>query len=244
MSGHSKWSKIQHKKGATDTKRGMIFTKLGKAITIAVQQGGNDPEMNFSLRLAIEKAKGANMPKDNIERAIKRGTGELKDGVQIEEILYEGFGPHGVAILIETLTDNKNRTVSEIKHVLGQYGGSLGGPNSVQWQFNRLGVIRLGDSLKSKVKSLKSEFELELIDAGAEDIIDSEFGLEIRCFVEKFQKVLEVVKKFGLAPEESGLEWVAKETLSLDESQSEKVANLCEYFEDLDDVRSVYTNEA
>ena len=143
MSGHSKWSKIQHKKGAADAKRGNIFTKLGKAISIAAQQGGGDPEMNFSLRLAIDRAKGANMPKDNIERAIKRGTGELKDGAELQEIIYEGFGTGGVAIIVETVTDNSNRTVSDVKSVFNRTGGSLGGPNAVKWQFEQKAVLRV-----------------------------------------------------------------------------------------------------
>ncbi|PIT86910.1 MAG: YebC/PmpR family DNA-binding transcriptional regulator, partial [Candidatus Magasanikbacteria bacterium CG10_big_fil_rev_8_21_14_0_10_43_6] len=134
MSGHSKWSKIQHKKGRTDKARSNLFTKLLRSVTLAAQEGGMDPDMNFSLRLAVEKAKAGNVPKDNIDRAIKKGGGAAKDGVVFEEVVYEGFGPHGVALIIEALTDNKNRTVSEIKHLLAKSGGSLAGPGSVQWQ--------------------------------------------------------------------------------------------------------------
>ncbi|MFH1947100.1 MAG: YebC/PmpR family DNA-binding transcriptional regulator [Candidatus Magasanikbacteria bacterium] len=244
MSGHSKWSKIQHKKGATDAKRGNIFTKLGKAITIASQQGGGDPEMNFSLRLAIDRAKGANMPKDNIEKAIKRGTGEGSEGVQLQELIYEGFGPGGVAVLVEAVTDNVNRTGSEVKHAFAQSGGSMGGPGCVQWQFDYLGVIRLDNSQKSKVKSQKSEFELELMDAGVEDIKDSDMGLELISKKENFSKVINVVKKFELEPESSGLEWIAKEEVDLDDETSAKVEKLYDNLDELDDVENVYTNES
>lgn len=243
MSGHSKWHNIQAKKGKADKARSNIFTKVSRLITVAAREGGGNPDMNFSLRIAVDKAKAVNMPKDNIERAIKRGTGELKDGVIIEEVIYEGFGPSGVAFLVEALTDNKNRTVSEIKNVFTKYGGSMAGVGAVKWQFVRLGVVRLDVNQKSKILNHKSDFELELIDAGAEDIVDSEFGLEIKCPVEKFQAVSEVVKKYGLETESSGLEWVAKEPVALDEATSEKVSHLYDAFDEMDDVREVYTNE-
>jgi len=244
MSGHSKWHNIQGKKGKADKARSNIFTKAARLIMVAAREGGGNPDMNFSLRIAVDKAKAVNMPKDNIERAIKSGTGDAKDGKVIEEVIYEGFGPSGTAFLVEALTDNKNRTVSEIKNVFMRYGGSMASSGAVKWMFVRLGVMRLGESEKEKVKVKKSEFELELIEAGAEDIIDSEFGLEIRCPVEKFQIVLEVVKKNGLEPESSGLEWVAKEPVALDEATSEKVSHLYDAFDEMDDVREVYTNEA
>lgn len=226
-----------------DKVRSGVFTKISRMISVAVKEGGGDLNANFSLRLAIDKAKAANMPKDNIERAIKRGTGELKDGAQIEEVLYEGFGPGGVAVLVETLTDNKNRTSSDLKNAFTKFGGSISGVGSVKWQFQRLGVVRLGKDEKSKVESKKSEFELELIDAGAGDIIESEFGLEIRCLMEKFQSVSEVVKKHNLEPESSGLEWVAKEEIKLDESASNKMQVLYDALEELEDVKEIYTNE-
>ena len=243
MSGHSKWHNIQGKKGKADKARSNIFTKAARLIMVAAREGGGNPDMNFSLRIAVDKAKAVNMPKDNIERAIKSGTGDAKDGKVIEEVIYEGFGPSGTAFLVEALTDNKNRTVSEIKNVFMRYGGSMASSGAVKWMFVRLGVMRLGESEKEKVKVKKSEFELELIEAGAEDIIDSEFGLEIRCPVEKFQIVLEVVKKNGLEPESSGLEWVAKEPVALDEATSEKVSHLYDAFDEMDDVREVFTNE-
>lgn len=243
MSGHSKWSKIKHKKGAADAKRSNLFTKLTKAVTVAAQQGGGDPEMNFSLRLAIDKAKAGNVPKDNIDRAIKRGTGEDKEGAAIEEVLYEGFGPGGVAILIEVLTDNKNRTVSEIKNILTKQGGSLGGPGSVQWQFERKGEVLFTPEKKSQIQDWDS-VQLELMDAGAEDIRDDENGVEIICPIENFKKVMQVINKLGIDPDDSGLKWVAKEEATLDDEASKKVEALCQALDESDDVREVYTNES
>lgn len=242
MSGHSKWSKIQHKKGKLDTARGSLFTKLCKAITVAASQGGGDPDTNFSLRLAIEKAKSGNVPKDNIERAVTRGSGELSEGAHFEETIYEGFGPGGTAFLVEAVTDNKNRTVSEIKHAFSMFGGSLGGPGSVQWQFNRQGVVRM-QNVEFKIQNEKNnDFQLELVDAGVDDIIESKYGVELRCPVEKLQLVLEVVKKFDIEPEDSGLEWIAKEEMTLSEDDGKKVEKLYEALDELDDVEAVYTN--
>ncbi|PLX27287.1 YebC/PmpR family DNA-binding transcriptional regulator [Candidatus Parcubacteria bacterium] len=243
MSGHSKWSKIRHKKGAADAKRSNIFTKLGKAITVAAQQGGGDLEMNFSLRMAVEKAKSANMPKDNIEKAIKKGTGESKDGVVLQEVVYEAFGPNGVAILIESVTDNTNRSVSEIKGVINKYNGSLGGPGSVQWQFEQRGVVRFTADKKSEIADWDSA-QLELMDAGVEDIRDSEEGVELLSTRESFQKMIDAIQKLGVDPDDSGLEWVAKETIDLDPSVSESVEKLVDALDELDDVKEVYTNEA
>jgi len=244
MSGHSKWHNIQGKKGKADKARGNIFTKLAKAITIAAQHGGGDPEMNFSLRIAIEKAKATNMPKDNIEKAIKRGVGELDGGAQLQELVYEGFGPSGVAVLVEALTDNSNRTASEIKHVFGRFGGSLGGPGSVQWQFQHLGVIHLGEIIRNKIQETKDDFELALIDAGADDIIDNETDIEIRCAMEKFSDVVGALKKIGIEPDDSGLEWIAKECVKLDDEASVKVGKFYDALDELDDVENIYTNES
>lgn len=243
MSGHSKWHNIQAHKGKQDKIRANAFTKIGRMIMVAARQSGGDPTMNFSLRLALEKAKEVNLPKDNIDRAIKKGTGELQ-GEALEEILYEGFGPGGVAVLVEAVTDNKNRMAGDVKHLFAGHGGSLAGPGSVQWQFVRLGVVRLDESQKSKVKSLKSDFELKLIDAGAEDIIESEFGVEIRSSVPHFQKVMEAVQSFDLKPDEAGLEWVAKETIAPPAEAVDRMHALYEALDGHDDVRAVYTNEA
>ncbi|MFA6427738.1 MAG: YebC/PmpR family DNA-binding transcriptional regulator [Candidatus Magasanikbacteria bacterium] len=246
MSGHSKWHNIQGKKGKADKARSGMFTKAARMITVAAQQGGADPSMNFSLRLAIEKAKSVNMPKDNIERAIKKGTGELDDGTSLQEILYEGFGPGGVAVLVETVTDNTNRTVSDLKNIFSKQGGSLGGPGSVKWQFNRLGVIRLHKEQGLKIKEQNKDYELVLIEAGADDIIVSEYGLEIHSDVEKFKSILDPVKKMlgDSEPESSGIEWVAKEPVALGSEVSKKVESFVDILDELDDVREVYTNEA
>lgn len=244
MSGHSKWHNIQAKKGKTDKARSSVFTKLARYITVAAREGGGDPVMNFSLRLAMEKAKAANMPKENIERAVAKGTGEGGDGVHYEEIMYEGFGPCNIAFLVEALTDNKNRTVSEVKNIFSKMGGSLGSAGAVKWQFNHFGVVRINNEQLTANKINKDEFEMSLMEAGIQDLNENEMGLEILCPVENFQKVLEVVKKNNLEAESSGLEWVAKETIKLSDGESEKVANFFDLLDEMDDVRDVYTNEA
>lgn len=241
MSGHSKWHNIQAKKGKADKAKSGQFTKVSRLITVAAKQGGGDPTMNFSLRLAIEKAKEVNMPKDNIDRAIKKGTGEGEEGSHFEEVLYEGFGPGGVAILVEALTDNHNRTNSEVRSITSKNGGNIGSTGSVQWQFQHLGVVRIGSDELKKVSS-RDDFDLALIDAGAEDIEESEFGLEIFCPIPHFQSVMEKVQSFGISPEESGLEWVAKETVAIDEAHSNSLHHLIELLEEFDDVRAIYTN--
>ena len=200
--------------------------------------------MNFTLRLALEKAKEVNLPKENIERAIKKGTGDLAGEAQLEEITYEGFGPGGIGVLVDVVTDNKNRTASDMKHIFSLHGGSMAGPGSVKWQFARLGVVRLDAVQKEKVKTKKSDFDLTLIDAGADDIIESDFGTEIRCKVESFQKLLEAVKSQGIEPASAELEWVAKENMSVSPEVSEQMGKLYDALEENDDVRAVYTNEA
>ncbi len=243
MSGHSKWHNIQQKKGKADKARSNAFTKVSHAITLAARQGGGDPESNFTLRLAIDKAKEVNMPKDNIDRAIKRGTGELDDGSQIEEVLYEGFGPGGVAFIVETMTDNKNRTVSEIKNIFSKHGGSLGGPNSVRWQFERKGVVRFSKEKKSAVADFDN-FSLGLLDIGAEDVRENEDFFEIISPVDKFAAVVGAVKAAGIEPDTNDLEWLAKEKIDTDESTSNKVMSLYDALDENDDVNNVYTNEA
>lgn len=243
MSGHSKWHNIQVKKGKADKARSSQFTKVSRLITVAAKQGGGDPVMNFSLRLAVEKAKEVNMPKDNIERAIKKGTGEGNDGVQYEEILFEGFGPGNVALIIEALTDNRNRTNSDIRALVSKNGGNIGAGGSVQWQFQHLGVVRISADEIKKISS-RDDFDLALIDAGAEDISESEFGLEIFSPIQSFQKVMEKVQSFGITPSESGLEWVAKETVTVDDEHEESLQHLLDLLDEFDDVRNVYTNAA
>ena len=241
MSGHSKWSQIKRQKGTADQKRGALFTKLGNVITIAAKEMGGNPESNFKLRLAIDKAKSANMPKDNIERAIKRGTGELA-GAQIEEIVYEAFGPQGIALIIETLTDNKNRTASEVKHIITKYGGRLGGPNSVIWMFERKGVVR---TMNSELKTLNLEVEaveLKAIDLGATDVKEDEDSLIIYTKPEDLQKVKEALEE-EIKIEYAELEHIAKDQIKI-ENESTKLT-LEKIFNDLDeneDVNNYYTN--
>ncbi len=241
MSGHSKWHNIQVKKGKMDKVRSSQFTKVSRLITVAARQGGGDPSMNFSLRLAVEKAKEVNMPKENIERAIKKGTGELNDGAQFEEIVYEGFGPGGSALIIEAVTDNRNRTNSEVRSLAAKNGGNIGASGSVQWQFQHVGVIRIHAQELKKLNS-REDFDFALIDAGSEDIEESEMGLELYCQIPHFQSVMEKVQSFGIAVTESGLEWVAKEMMELSDSDREALHHLIEILEDFDDVKAVYTN--
>ncbi len=238
MSGHSKWSKIKHKKGAADAKKGAVFTKLGNAITLAAKQGGDDPETNFSLRLAMDKAKQANMPKDNIQRAIKRGTGDL-DGGQLEEVVYEGFLPGGldkIPIIIQGLTDNKNRAASEIKHILEKNGGSLAGPNAVMWQFEHQGVITL------KQKEISDELELSLIDAGAQDIEEIDEEIIIYTKPEDLQKVKESLEQKNIQIESADLEYVAKDKQKISDEIGEKIEKTMEELDECDDVTNYFTN--
>lgn len=238
MSGHSKWHNIQVRKGKQDAKKANVFTKYAKGITIAAQKGA-DPTTNFSLRLAIDKAKAVSMPKDNIDRAIKRGTGELKDEAQMEEVLYEAFGPGGVAILIKVVTDNKNRTVSDIKHLLNEASGSLGGAGSVQWMFNQAGVATIN---KEQLTINKDEFELQIIEAGAEDISDTDGDIEIKTKVENLQKILNKLKELGIEPKDSGIKWIAKDSIEVSPDVQEKLVDLFAELEAHDDVEDYYTN--
>jgi len=239
MSGHSKWHNIQQRKGKQDAKRSSMFSKFGKAISIAAQRGGADPETNFSLRLAIDKAKSVSMPKDNIDRAVKKGTGEVGDGVQIEEALYEGFGPGGVALIVKCLTDNRNRTSADIKHVLSKNGGSLGSSGSVMWMFDLLGLIQLETI---KLPTDRDSFEMDLIEAGAEDIsIDGE-QVEIKTKVENFSKVLNKLKSLNIEPDDSGLRYIAKEEVGISDEVREQISKLFDLLEENDDVEDYFTN--
>lgn len=240
MSGHSKWHNIQGRKGKQDAMRSGQFTKLSKLITISAKSGG-DPTTNFSLRLAIEKAKAVSMPKDNIERAIKRGTGELV-GEQIEEVLYEGYGAGGVAVLVKCLTDNKNRAVSEVKHIFSINGGSMAGAGSVQWMFQQLGITILKKEDLEHKQIAQDDFELAMVEAGAEDIINEEDLVEVRTKIENFQKVLAKIKEIGIEPKESGLQWVAKDKVAVNPEIEEKLGNLFADLEENDDVEDYFTN--
>lgn len=236
MSGHSKWHNIQARKGKQDAVRGSHFTKISRLITLAAQKGG-DPATNFSLRLAIEKAKEVSMPKDNVEKAIKRGTGELESN-QIEELLYEAFGPRGVAVMIKVTTDNKNRAISDVKYMLSENGGTFGSSGSVQWMFLHLGVI---EAVKPEKLDL-DELEMALIDAGAEDFIEEEGLLEIKTKVENLQKIQNKLKELGVEVKEAGIRWVPKDKVVVDDGVREKLEKLFSDFENNDDVSDYYTN--
>ena len=236
MSGHSKWAKIHRQKGAADAARGNLFTKLSKAVSLAARNGG-DPEMNFSLRLAIDKAKASNMPKDNIEKAIKRGTGEL-GGAVIEEMIYEAYGPKGVPLLIESVTDNKNRTTPEVKALLGKNGGSLGAQNSVKWMFEHKGVIRIG---LAKVED-KDTLMLEIIDWGADDVLEEDDGFTVETSFKNFEKVKKEIEEKNITVDYAEVEWVAKDKVDVDDDVAEKIEKLVERLEEHDDVSSVFTN--
>lgn len=236
MSGHSKWSTIKRKKAAADQKRGKIFTKLIKEITVAARQGGGDIEGNPRLRLAVDNAKSANMPMDNIERAIKKATGEL-EGANYLEITYEGYGPGGVAVLVESVTDNKNRTVAEIRHALTKHGGSLGENGSVSWMFDRKGVITI------PVQGKTEDDIMEIVlDAGAEDIHGEDDFFEITSAVEDFETVRKSIVDSGLDTENASLQWIAKNNIEVGGETAEKLIKMIDMIEDNDDVQNVYTN--
>lgn len=236
MSGHSKWATIKRKKAAIDAKRGKMFTRLIKEISIAAREGGGDINGNPRLRLAVDNAKAANMPQDNIERAVKKATGELQ-GVIYHELIYEGYGPAGVAILVEVATDNKNRTVAEVRHLFSKNGGNLGENGSVAWMFDRKGVITLP-------KQNKTEDELmELaLDAGADDLQAEEDFFEIQTPLEAFEAVRKSLSENNIKVENASLQWIAKNTISVTGEDAEKVIKLIESLEDSDDVQNVYSN--
>ena len=236
MSGHSKWHTIKHKKGALDAKRGKLFTKLIKELTVAARTGGGDPEANARLRKAVSDAKAGNMPNDTIARAIRRGTGE-EEGVNYDEITYEGTGPGGVAIIVEAMTDNRNRTVAEIRHAFSKYGGNLGVSGSQSWNFEKKGYIVVE-------KAAKSEDELFGIvtEAGAEDLRDDEDNFEIITAPENFDAVHDAVKKSGIEPEVAEVEMLPKSYVKLEGPDARQMLKLMEILEDHDDVQKVSAN--
>jgi YebC/PmpR family DNA-binding regulatory protein len=240
MSGHSKWATIKRKKGAADAKRGQLFTKLTREITMSAREGGGDPEANFRLRLAVQKARAENMPLENIQRAIQRGTGGGSDGsANYEEIMYEGYGPHGVALLMQALTDNRNRTVAEIRSILTKAGGSLGETGSVGWIFEPRGLI----VIEPKAGDDPDELTLAVIDAGAEDVTNLEDGqLEVVTGFQDLKHVQEELTSVGMQVTNAERTMIPKTTMSLDEKGMEQIVRLIERLEDLDDVQTVYTN--
>jgi YebC/PmpR family DNA-binding regulatory protein len=235
MSGHSKWHSIKHQKAAADAKRGAAFTKLANAIALAAKQGGGDPETNFSLRLAIQKAKTANMPAANIDRSIKRGTGQL-GGDQIEEVLYEGYGPGGVALIIETATDNRNRTGPEVRTALSKSGGRMADIGSVAFQFDRKGVIRL------KTDDLETA-TLDAIEAGADDVENADGQLVIYTVANQLKNVQAKLEEMGYAVAESELAYIPKNTMMInDEKTAQQLLKLMDVLDDMDDVTATHAN--
>lgn len=237
MSGHSKWSTIKRKKGAADAKRGAVFTRLTREIVMAARDGGSDPTGNFRLRLAVDKARSENMPKDNIERAIKRGSGEDKEGTIFEQITYEGYAPHGVAVMVETVTDNRNRTVSDLRHALTKAGGNMGEVGSVGWQFDRVAYF----SFPSSAMNYDKAFELG-IEAGANDVVDDNGTIEIIGPVETFKDIADRLHAAGVQPEEAGLRMLPKQEIELTTEQTVHVLKALETIEELDDVQNVFSN--
>jgi YebC/PmpR family DNA-binding regulatory protein len=237
MSGHSHWATIRRKKGAADAKRGQVFTRLAREIAIAAREGGGDAGSNFRLQLAIDRARAQNMPKDNIERAIKRGTGDLKEGNAIEEAVYEGYAPHGIALMISVVTDNRNRTVAEIRHILNRYGGSMAEAGSVGWQFKRIAYFGFEQGNLSEDKL----FELS-VEAGAEDVTFDEGWVEIVGSVESFKDISNALKSVKVTPEDAELRYQPTIETELDDNNTVQVLKMVEALEDLDDVQDVFHN--
>ncbi len=238
MAGHSKWANIRHKKGKEDAKRGKAFTKLIKEITVVAREGGGSPDGSPRLRTLIEKARSINMPADNVTRAIKKGTGELP-GASYEQFMYEGYGPNGIAVIVDILSDNKNRTVAEMRHLFSKNGGSLGESGSVSWMFEKLGMIRASGGNMSEDELLET-----LIEHDIENLTKTEELFSISCNPKSIETIKQAVKSAGLTIESADLEWVAKTSMDLSDDQVEKALQFLEALQDHDDVQNVYTNLA
>ena len=237
MSGHSKWSTIKRKKGAADARRGQLFTKLGRELAIAAREGGPDPDANFKLRLVMEKARAANMPKDTIERAIRRGAGLEKGEENLEEVMYEGYGPHGVALLVQVLTDNRNRTVAEVRRTFNRHGGNMGETGCVAWLFEPKGYL----TVEPNDHDPEQLFEMA-VEAGAEDVIIGEDLVEIYTNPNDFSQVRDALLARGISPESAQLSMVPKSLMTLGEKETFQVMALIDTLEELDDVQEVYSN--
>ena len=235
MSGHSKWSTIKHKKAAADAKRGKVFTRLAKELTVAAREGGGDPEMNVRLRLAVDKAKAANMPKDNIDKAIKRGTGELEGG-ELEEITYEGYAPHGIGVIVEVVTDNRNRAVAELRHTFSKQGGNLAEGGAVLWQFTRKGYISINEDYD------QDEVFLTAADAGADDVRFEDGVAEIFTELEDLQSVRLALQEAGYKLHEVSAIYDPNNPIELETQPALQVIKLVGTLEDLDDVQNVFSN--
>ena len=236
MSGHSHWARIKRKKGATDAKRGQLFSKCARAITVAARNGGGDPALNLTLRYAIDEARAANMPKDSIERAVKKGTGELADAKPFAAVLYEGYAPGGIAVLVECLTDNRTRTVGEINHIFECGGGSLGRPGCVAWMFAPKGILLTAPGADEE------QVMDAALSAGADDMTESDAAFEITCAPENLDRVKEALEKVGVAVESAEVRQVPQNYVALDEANAPKVLGLMESLEDHDDVQKVHAN--
>ncbi len=237
MSGHSKWSTIKHKKAQTDARRGAEYTKLAREIQIAAKEGGGDPDMNFGLRLAVDRARAANMPSANISRAIKKGTGEDRDAAAMEKLFYEGYAPHGVAVILNCITDNRNRTVADIRHVLTKHGGSMGQEGSVSWQFTRKAFF----NIPCGNLNFEDLFEIA-VDTGADDVVEEDEYFEIIGPAENFKTIHDQLKKASIIPETSGLRMDPKQDIALSLEQTLQVMKVIDILEGLDDILEVYTN--
>jgi YebC/PmpR family DNA-binding regulatory protein len=236
MSGHSKWSQIKRKKGAKDAARGKLFGKLIRELSVAARQGGGDPTGNARLRLAIQTARDNNMPQDNIKRAIKKAAGE-SGGAHYEEVTYEGYGPNGVALMIDTLTDNKNRTTAEVRHALTKGGGHLGENGCVAWIFETKGIIWVGKDQTDEEKLMEIAIE-----TGAEDVVDEDDGFEITCAVADYESVRQALSDAKIEPQSASIQKIPKNLVKLEGDQARKVIRLMESLEDLDDVQAVSAN--
>jgi YebC/PmpR family DNA-binding regulatory protein len=237
MSGHSKWSTIKRKKGAADAKRGAVFTRLTREIVMAARDGGGDPTGNFRLRLAVDKARSENMPKDNIERAIRRGTGEDKDAAAFEQVFYEGYAAHGVAVMVECVTDNRNRTVAELRHALTHAGGTLGELGSVAWQFERAAYF----SFPTTAMNYDRAFELG-IEAGANDVNEDNGNIEIVGPAESFKAIADRLHAAHVQPDEAGLRMLPRQEMELEVGETLQVMKALEGIEEMDDVQNVFSN--
>jgi len=236
MSGHSKWHTIKHKKGAADAKRGKLFTRIIKELTIAARNGGGDPDTNPRLRTIIAEAKSNNMPQDNIKRAIRRGTGE-EPGVSYEEAQYEGYGPGGAAVIMDVLTDNKNRTVGELRHTLTKHGGNLAETNAVAWMFTKKGYIVVG-----KDKVAEDVLMNAVLEAGGDDVADDDENWEVFTSVEAYQAVLDAVKALGVEPAAAEISMVPQNYLKLEGKAAQQMLKLMDVLDDHDDIRQVWSN--
>jgi YebC/PmpR family DNA-binding regulatory protein len=237
MSGHNKWSTIKRKKGVADAKRGQIFTRLAREIAIAAREGGSELDSNFKLRLAVERARSDNMPKDNIERAIKRGTGDDKNGLAIERITYEGYASNGIAVLVDCLTENKNRTLSEIRHILSRSGGNMAEVGSVSWQFKHISYF----SIPAANANFDKIFELA-VEVGADDVTNDGEYIEIFAPVDSYKEISDRLKEAGIEPDEADLRFLPKQEIGLETDKTLKVMQVIESLEELDDIQSVYSN--